>query len=151
MLTYNKKTYILSSVLMVRSYSSHHGPLQRETCIKTLVLFMGMLALSFTRPLRAIKWELHDPPWAEIGNVAVNASCYLGRLGQGEASAFPGRRCQIKTLQCCVRQFPHCTFPFQKLLNCAGGGGWCGFSHKGDQGCHLKEHYLHSVPALCLM
>lgn len=30
-------------------------------------------------------------------------------------------------------------------------GGLHTFSHKGDEGCYLKEHYLHSAAALWLM
>lgn len=35
---------------------------------KTQVLLMGHLVLlSFMLPLGVIKWELYDPPWADIG------------------------------------------------------------------------------------
>lgn len=83
--------FFFGHVWVIRRYSKHSPSISlKGMYIKTLVLFMGVLALSFMWPLRAIKWELHDLPSAEIGNVAVNTSCCLGRLGQGEASAFPG-------------------------------------------------------------
>lgn len=73
------------------------------TRIKTLVLFIGEPALSFTRPPGVIKCELHDPPSAEIGNVAANTSCcFTGRVGGGRGGGESGlgftRHGQIKWL-----------------------------------------------------
>lgn len=62
------------------------------------------------------------------------------------------RRCQIKRLLSCKTVCPpHLpTFTFQKVLNCTGGEDCIVLAIKG-MGCHLKEHYLHSVASLWLM
>ena len=60
------------------------------------------------------------------------------------------RRCQIKRLLCCARQFSPPPL-LSKGVKLHGWGTLHSFSHKGDEGCHLKEHYLHSVAALWLM
>lgn len=72
------------------------------------------------------------------------------------------RHCQIKRLLCCVRQFappPHAPshhhhhhIYFSKVLNCAGGKDCMhSFSHKGDEGCHLKNIICTALQALWLM
>ena len=88
----------------IPAYSTSHGVAEQKGGLYENVSFVygRGWALSFTRPLRVIKWELHDPPWAEIGNVAVNASCCVGQLTRSLQPNSPGlpRLCQSVCVLC---------------------------------------------------